>query len=126
MCFVSCFNASLLPVFQKSQVSQDRGDSLSEWEKRLEKPSVPLMAKGPPGPPKIVEIEKKYSAIEGTEIKIYLNFDHFTIFFQSKRHAATCLSRATRLPPSSFSKELARSSRADATSSSAMVQSKCY
>ena len=38
---------------------------MSEWEKRLEKPSVPLMAKGPPGPPKIVEIEKKYSAIEG-------------------------------------------------------------
>jgi hypothetical protein len=37
---------------------------MSEWEKRLEKPSVPLAAKGPPGPPKIVEIEKKYSAIE--------------------------------------------------------------
>lgn len=38
---------------------------MSEWERRLEKPSVPLTAKGPPGPPKIVEIEKKYSAIEG-------------------------------------------------------------
>ena len=33
---------------------------MSEWEKRLEQPSVPLVAKGPPGPPKIVEIEKKY------------------------------------------------------------------
>ena len=42
---------------------------MSEWEKRLEKPSVPLLAKGPPGPPKIVEIEKKYSAIEGTLTK---------------------------------------------------------
>ena len=42
---------------------------MSEWERRLEKPSVPLTAKGPPGPPKIVEIEKKYSAIEG-----YQNF----------------------------------------------------
>ena len=39
---------------------------MSEWEKRLEQPSVPLVAKGPPGPPKIVEIEKKYSAIEGS------------------------------------------------------------
>ena len=51
---------------QKSEVKGTGSDSMSEWEKRLEKPSVPLAAKGPPGPPKIVEIEKKYSAIEGT------------------------------------------------------------
>ena len=46
---------------------------MSEWERRLEKPSVPLMAKGPPGPPKIVEIEKKYSAIEGTDQTFTVN-----------------------------------------------------
>jgi hypothetical protein len=51
--------------FQRRSSKDVRGDSVSEWEKRLEKPSVPLMAKGPPGPPKIVEIEEKYSAIEG-------------------------------------------------------------
>ena len=50
---------------QRRSSKDVRGDSVSEWEKRLEKPSVPLMAKGPPGPPKIVEIEEKYSAIEG-------------------------------------------------------------
>merc|ERR1712008_397679 len=49
---------------KKSEVKGTGSDSMSEWEKRLEKPSVPLAAKGPPGPPKIVEIEKKYSAIE--------------------------------------------------------------
>jgi hypothetical protein len=59
------FNFGYKQKFQKSQTKDDKRDSMSEWEKRLEKPSVPLMAKGPPGPPKIVEIEKKYSAIEG-------------------------------------------------------------
>ena len=49
---------------------------MSEWEKRLERPSVPLTATGPPGPPRIVEIEKKYSAIEGTDIN--------NIYFHSK------------------------------------------
>ena len=53
------------PNLQRRSSKDVRGDSVSEWEKRLEKPSVPLMAKGPPGPPKIVEIEEKYSAIEG-------------------------------------------------------------
>jgi len=38
---------------------------VSDFEKRLEKPSVPLQARGDPGPPKIVEVEEKYSAIEG-------------------------------------------------------------
>ena len=52
---------------------------MSEWEKRLEQPSVPLVAKGPPGPPKIVEIEKKYSAIEGS-IFFYKNTYYFYIF----------------------------------------------
>ena len=31
----------------------------------MEKPSVPLVASGDPGPPKIVEIQEKYSAVEG-------------------------------------------------------------
>merc|ERR1712212_1218823 len=39
--------------------SSARGDSISELERFLEKPSVPLQAKGPPGPPRIVEIEEK-------------------------------------------------------------------
>ena len=47
---------------------------MSEWEKRLERPSVPLTATGPPGPPRIVEIEKKYSAIEGTDINTRVTF----------------------------------------------------
>ena len=72
---------------------------MSEWEKRLEKPSVPLLAKGPPGPPKIVEIEKKYSAIEGTltkeasigfpNLQGYI-FDTFSPFF-SEWHLLTLL-----------------------------------
>ena len=52
-------------VIQQRRPSSARGDSLSELERFLEKPSVPLQAKGPPGPPRIVEIEEKYSAIEG-------------------------------------------------------------
>jgi hypothetical protein len=35
---------------------------------RLEKPSVPLKATGDPGPPRIVEIQEKYSAVEGRSI----------------------------------------------------------
>ena len=49
---------------------------------------MPLMAKGPPGPPKIVEIEEKYSAIEGehyyhtgvSPIKIQLHKKVFVVF----------------------------------------------
>ena len=37
---------------------------------RLEMPSVPLKATGEPGPPRIVEIQEKYSAVEGE------NLDH--------------------------------------------------
>ena len=81
---------------------------MSEWEKRLEQPSVPLVAKGPPGPPKIVEIEKKYSAIEGsiffikTHISIYSNSSNITykiipkkcnIFLQNKLLAVTYTSK---------------------------------
>ena len=81
---------------------------MSEWEKRLEKPSVPLLAKGPPGPPKIVEIEKKYSAIEGTLTKeasigfpnlqgyVFDTFRPLTFFFQNctlpvQLHSSFCL-----------------------------------
>ena len=59
---------------------------MSEWEKRLERPSVPLMAKGPPGPPRIVEIEKKYSAIEGTDL--------FSIFLMKRQYIFIVFPRA--------------------------------
>ena len=52
-------------VTQQRRPSSEKKDSVSEFERFLEKPSVPLAAKGPPGPPRIVEIEEKYSAIEG-------------------------------------------------------------
>ena len=76
------------PNLQRRSSKDVRGDSVSEWEKRLEKPSVPLMAKGPPGPPKIVEIEEKYSAIEGehyyhtgvSPIKIQLHKEVLVVF----------------------------------------------
>ena len=79
---------------------------MSEWEKRLEKPSVPLLAKGPPGPPKIVEIEKKYSAIEGTLTKeasvgfpnlqgyVFDTFRPLT-FGTDQLHSSFCLFRHT-------------------------------
>ena len=63
--FLKTYLLTFETQLQKSEVKRVDSDSMSEWERRLEKPSVPLTAKGPPGPPKIVEIEKKYSAIEG-------------------------------------------------------------
>ena len=63
--FLKTYLLTFETQLQKSEVKRVDRDSMSEWERRLEKPSVPLTAKGPPGPPKIVEIEKKYSAIEG-------------------------------------------------------------
>jgi hypothetical protein len=68
-------NVFLARHLQRRSSKDVRGDSVSEWEKRLEKPSVPLMAKGPPGPPKIVEIEEKYSAIEGKLVQLQKNND---------------------------------------------------
>ena len=57
---------------QRRRGSKDAaGDEKSEWERRLDKPSVPLKAIGDPGPPKIVEIQEKYGAVEGMYIKIY-------------------------------------------------------
>ena len=51
---------------QRRRGSKDAaGDEKSEWERRLDKPSVPLKAIGEPGPPKIVEIQEKYGAVEG-------------------------------------------------------------
>ena len=57
---------------QQRRPSSARGDEISQLERFLEKPSVPLQAKGPPGPPRIVEIEEKYSAIEGKTIPRYV------------------------------------------------------
>ena len=57
---------------QRRRGSKDAaGDEKSEWERRLDKPSVPLKAIGDPGPPKIVEIQEKYGAVEGMYIKLY-------------------------------------------------------
>ena len=69
--FTSEFFKTFDTNLQKSTADSDKRDSMSEWEKRLERPSVPLLAKGPPGPPRIVEIEKKYSAIEGTAMHTF-------------------------------------------------------
>ena len=44
----------------------------SEWERRLDKPSVPLKAIGDPGPPKIVEIQEKYGAVEDQTACCYM------------------------------------------------------
>ena len=53
-------------MYQRRRGSKDAaGDEKSEWERRLDKPSVPLKAIGDPGPPKIVEIQEKYGAVEG-------------------------------------------------------------
>ena len=48
------------------------GDEKSEWERRLDKPSVPLKAIGDPGPPRIVEIQEKYSAVEDQTACCYM------------------------------------------------------
>ena len=51
---------------QRRRGSKDAaGDEKSEWERRLDKPSVPLKAIGEPGPPRIVEIQEKNGAVEG-------------------------------------------------------------
>ena len=47
-------------------------DSSNELEKRLERPSVPLVAKGEPGPPRIVEIQEKYCAVEDQTAVCYM------------------------------------------------------
>ena len=61
---------------QRRRGSKDAaGDEKSEWERRLDKPSVPLKAIGDPGPPKIVEIQEKYGAVEGMYIKIYFSIN---------------------------------------------------
>ena len=61
---------------QRRRGSKDAaGDEKSEWERRLDKPSVPLKAIGDPGPPKIVEIQEKYGAVEGMYIKIYFRIN---------------------------------------------------
>ena len=45
----------------------------------MEKPSVPLKATGDPGPPKIVEVQEKYSAVEGNFTGKYsADFGNFT------------------------------------------------
>jgi len=53
------------PQRRPSKPVQLTADATSELEKRLDRPSVPIVAKGEPGPPRIVEIQEKYSAIEG-------------------------------------------------------------
>lgn len=43
-----------------------RRPSVAELEEKIEKPSTPLKAVGPPGPPAIVDVQESYSAVEGT------------------------------------------------------------
>ena len=75
---------SLTP--QRRRGSKDAaGDEKSEWERRLDKPSVPLKAIGEPGPPRIVEIQEKYGAVEG-EIENNWNF-RWKIFYLSDQTA---------------------------------------
>jgi hypothetical protein len=42
-----------------------RRPSVQELEEKIEKPSTPLKAVGPPGPPAIVDVQESYSAVEG-------------------------------------------------------------
>ena len=69
---IICKKKCLRNKLQQRRPSSARGDEISQLERFLEKPSVPLQAKGPPGPPRIVEIEEKYSAIEGKTIPRYV------------------------------------------------------
>ncbi|KAI5700170.1 hypothetical protein M8J75_015173 [Diaphorina citri] len=41
-----------------------RRPSVQELEEKIEKPSTPLKAVGPPGPPAIVDVQESYSAVE--------------------------------------------------------------
>ena len=60
-------------LLQRRRGSKDAaGDEKSEWERRLDKPSVPLKAIGDPGPPKIVEIQEKYGAVEDQTACCYM------------------------------------------------------
>ena len=69
---------------QRRRGSKDAaGDEKSEWERRLDKPSVPLKAIGDPGPPKIVEIQEKYGAVEG-KLRFTLGLIKSLILFRSQ------------------------------------------
>ena len=54
----------------------------------MERPSVPLVPIGEPGPPKIVEIQEKYTAVEGTFL-IYI-CRHFNMKKMFPEQAACC------------------------------------
>ena len=62
-CF--CVRCNLIYLQRRRGSKDAAGDEKSEWERRLDKPSVPLKAIGEPGPPRIVEIQEKYGAVEG-------------------------------------------------------------
>ena len=52
-CIFTCEDISTLSHVQRRRGSKDAaGDEKSEWERRLDKPSVPLKAIGDPGPPR--------------------------------------------------------------------------
>ena len=68
-CHLSSQNFHKNANVQRRRGSKDAaGDEKSEWERRLDKPSVPLKAVGDPGPPRIVEIQEKYGAVEGENL----------------------------------------------------------
>ena len=60
-----CVRCNLIYLQRRRGSKDAAGDEKSEWERRLDKPSVPLKAIGEPGPPRIVEIQEKYGAVEG-------------------------------------------------------------
>ena len=47
-------------------------DGIGKLQRQLESPSIPLIPKTDPGPPKIVRNEAKYSAVEGQETILQL------------------------------------------------------
>ena len=61
----------------------------------MDKPSVPLKAIGDPGPPKIVEIQEKYGAVEGKQFYSSSSLISCQFFFQIKQLAVTCLLKET-------------------------------
>lgn len=40
-------------------------------DERMDKPSTPLKPKGKPGPPTILDVQQKYTAVEGIVIDSY-------------------------------------------------------
>lgn len=81
---------------------------------------MPLLARGDPGPPKIVEVEEKYSAIEGW-LALLLILQTLSIIdipyrlFQNKLLVATCSLKGIRHRCLSFTRGQLKSLKAVGT-----------